>query len=54
MRVDGGRVDLRVENIIYDGVTAVVITKLPTKFALSNGDSIDVFQEELQYKTDAQ
>jgi hypothetical protein len=50
MRVDGGHIDLRVEHIFHDGVTAAIITELPKEFALSNGDSIDVFQEEILHK----
>jgi hypothetical protein len=52
MRVDGGHIDLRVEHIFHDGVTAAIITELPTEFALSNGDSIDVFEEEILYKAE--
>ena len=54
MIIDGGHVDLRVEDIFFDGVTAAIITELPTEFALSNGDSIDVFEEEILYKAQSQ
>lgn len=50
MRVDGGHIDLRVEFVDKDSVTAAVITELPQEFALSNGDSIEVFLEEILYK----
>jgi len=53
MRVDGGYVDLKVEFVDEDKdkVLAVIITELPEEFALQNGQSIEVFQEEILYKT---
>lgn len=53
MRVDGGHIDLQVEFVDKDKVLAVIITELPEDFALSNGDSIEVFQEEILYKADS-
>ena len=47
---DGGYLDLEVEDIIYDGVTAVILSELPKKFPLSAGDSIDVFEEEILFR----
>ncbi len=52
MRVDGGHIDLRVELIEEDVVMGLIITELPDQFALSKGDSIDVFQEEILYKAE--
>lgn len=49
-RVDGGYIDLGVEDIFFDGVTAVILTELPKEFSLGTGDSIDVFEEEILYK----
>lgn len=50
MRVDGGYLDLKVEHIEDDSVSAVIVTQLPKEFPLSTGDSIEVFQEEILYK----
>lgn len=54
MRVDGGYLDLKIEFVDVDKVTAVIITELPDEFALSEGDSIEVFQEEILYKNQIQ
>jgi len=50
IRADGGYIDMEVEHIFDDGVTAVILTELPKKFALGTGDSIDVFEEEILYR----
>jgi hypothetical protein len=52
MRVDGGHIDLQVELVEKDSVSAVITTQLPEEFALSTGDSIEVFEEEILYKTE--
>lgn len=51
-RVDGGLIDLTVEHIEEDKVLAMITTQLPKEFSLSTGDSIDVHEEEILYKTD--
>ncbi len=53
MRVDGGYVDLKVELVDENKVLAVITTQLPSEFALNKGESIEVFQEEILYKTDS-
>ena len=35
-------------------VFAVIRTELPAEFPLGTGDSIEVFEEEILYKTDEQ
>lgn len=50
MRVDGGHLDLRVEFVDEDRVLALILTELPEEFALSAGESIEVFEEEILYK----
>jgi hypothetical protein len=50
MRVDGGHIDLRVEFVEKDKVLAVITTELPAEFELSNGDSIEVFEDEILCK----
>jgi hypothetical protein len=52
MRVDGGHIDLQVELVEKDSVSAVITTQLPDEFALNTGDSIEVFEEEILYKTE--
>jgi len=52
MRVDGGHIDLRVEFVDKDRVTGAIITELPENIALSNGDSIEVFEDEILYKAE--
>jgi hypothetical protein len=54
MRVDSGYLDLRVEFIDIDKVSALIITELPEEFVLSTGDSIDIFEEEILYIKDIQ
>lgn len=52
MRVDDGYIDLRVELVEEDHLMGAIITELPPEFALSTGESIEVFPEEILYKTD--
>ena len=52
MRVDGGLLDLRVEFVEEDKITAAIITQLPKQFPLGNGDSIEVFEDEILYRND--
>lgn len=52
MRVDGGYIDLRLELVDEDYVVGAIITELPTEFALSTGESIEVFPEEILYKAE--
>ena len=52
MRVDGGHIDLRVEFVDEDNVTAAIITELPGEFPLNTGDSLEVFPEEILYKAE--
>ena len=47
---DGGYMDLEVEGIFHDGVTAVILTELPEEFPLEKDDSIDVFEDEILYR----
>lgn len=54
MRVDGGYLDLRIEFVDVEKVLAAVITELPDEFALSKGESIEVFPEEILYKNQIQ
>lgn len=52
MRVDGGHIDLRVEFVDEGRVMGDIITELPEQFALSTGESIEIFKEEILYKAE--
>ena len=52
MRVDGGHIEFRMKFIDEDSVMGAIITKLPTELALSTGESIEVFEEEILYKAE--
>jgi len=52
IRADGGYIDLEVEHLVDDSVSAVIVTQLPKEFSLGTGDSIDVYQEEILYRTE--
>lgn len=52
MRVDGGHIDLEIECIEENSVLANILTKLPTEFSLSKGSSIEVFEDEILYKSE--
>lgn len=54
MEVDSGYVDLRVEYVDIDRVSAVIVSELPEEYVLSQGDSIEVFEEELLYRNEIQ
>ena len=50
INADGGYMDLEVEEILHDKVTAVILTELPEEYPLEKDDSIDVFEEEILYR----
>ena len=54
IRVDGGYLDLEVELVEDESVLAVILTELPNDFPLETGETIEVFEEEILYKTDEQ
>jgi hypothetical protein len=54
MRVDGGYVDLRIELVEKNTVMGVIVTELPKDFALSTGESIELFKDEILYKADSE
>lgn len=47
---DGGYMDLEVEKILHDRISAVILTELPEEFPLKKNDSIEVFEEEILYR----
>ena len=51
VRIDGGYVDLEVEHIDEQSVFGVIMTALPDKFPLKKGESLEIFQEEILYKS---
>ena len=50
VKVDGGYLDLRVEQIDEYSVFATIQTALPPDFPLETGATIEVYQEEMLYK----
>ena len=54
MEVDSGFVDLQVEHIEVDRVLAVIVSELPEEYVLSQGDSLEVFEEEILCKNEMQ
>jgi hypothetical protein len=50
VRVDGGYLDLEIEQIDADSVLAAILTELPPDFPLETGDTIEVYEEEILYK----
>ncbi len=51
VRIDGGYVDLEVEHIEDESVFGVIMTALPDKFPLKKAESLEIFQEEILYKS---
>ena len=54
VRADGGYLDLEVEHVEGNSVLAVILTELPDDFSLKTGETIELFEEEILYKTDEQ
>ena len=53
IRADGGYIDLEVEHVADGAVTAVILTELPEEFTLGTGDALELFEEEILYKTES-
>ncbi len=54
MRIDGGVIDLQVEEVQVESVMENILTALPEKFPISTGGSIEIFEEEIIYKAESQ
>ena len=52
LRADGGLLNLEVEHIEEDTVFGVILTELPKEFPLQTGDSLEVYPDEILYKTE--
>ncbi len=52
VKVDGGLIDLKIEHIDSDHVFGVVLTRLPERFPVSTGSSLEIHQDEILYKID--
>ncbi len=52
MRIDGGLIDLKIEHIDDDEIFGVIITQLPKEFPLEKGSSLEIYKEEILYKTE--
>jgi hypothetical protein len=53
MRIDGGVIDLQIEDVQSESVMANILTALPEKFPLKAGGSIEIFEDEILYKADS-
>ena len=51
VRPDGGYVDLEVEDIEGETVFGTILTRLPRDFPLQTGDSLELYPDEILYKT---
>ena len=51
VRADGGYMDLEVEHIEGETVFGVIQTRLPDEFPLQKGDSLELYPDEILYKT---
>lgn len=51
MRIDDEYVDLEIDHIEDQGVMAVILTILPESFPLGAGHSIEVYEDEILYRT---
>ncbi|MBU4237534.1 MAG: hypothetical protein KKI01_14600 [Proteobacteria bacterium] len=52
MRIDGGYIDVKIEHVDDGEILAVVLTKLPKEFSIETGSSIEIYEEEMLYKTE--
>jgi len=52
IRADGGYLDLEVEHIEDESIIGVIITELPKGFALQAGTSLELFKDEILYKSE--
>ncbi len=53
MHIDGGVIDLQIEEVHSESVMANILTALPEKFPLKAGGSIEIFEDEILYKADS-
>ncbi|MEN8134458.1 MAG: hypothetical protein ABFS18_02825 [Thermodesulfobacteriota bacterium] len=54
IQIDGGYIDLEIEHVDSDHVFGEIQTELPKEFALSNGDSLEIREDEILYKVEQQ
>jgi hypothetical protein len=54
MEVDSGYVDLQVQQLEVDRVVAIIVSELPEEYALSQGESLELFEEEILCKNEIQ
>lgn len=53
MRIDGGVIDLQIDEIHSESVMATILTVLPKKFPIRTGGSIEIFENEILYKAES-
>jgi hypothetical protein len=54
MRIDGGLLCLEIELVEKDEILGTVLTQLPKEFSIQTGSTIELYLEEILYKTETQ
>ncbi len=54
MRIDGGLLCLKIEQVEKDEILGAVLTQLPKEFSIQTGSTIELYLEEILYKTETQ
>jgi hypothetical protein len=54
MRIDGGLLCLKIELVEKDEILGAVLTQLPKEFSIQTGSTIELYLEEILYKTEIQ
>ena len=52
IQADGGYLDLELQDVFHDGVSAVILTQLPEEFPLETGGSVEIIEEEILSKVE--
>lgn len=52
MRIEGGYIDLEIEEIEDDNILGNILTQLPDHFALETGSTLEIFESEILMKVD--
>lgn len=53
-RVDGGLICLKIEFVDDNEILGAILTQLPKEFSLQTGSTIELYLEEILYKTETQ
>ncbi len=53
IQADGDYLDLKIEHIDGETIFAIILTELPKEFPLQIGGSLEIYEDEILYKTEA-